>query len=260
MRWGAVSRLFRFLVFSIILSAWTGSSWAVTELRTVSQDAYPKYYMENGQISGICPAILKAIERADPNLKFVGYDEFLPTKRIDKDLLEGKIDTFACFAPREDRKAYLDFIEPPLFTNAVRVAVLKSSPAARAKSWEELVKNKDWVFLATMGTPHVEFLQALFPRLNVDPGSGDNQSNMEKLQAGRGQVFVHFDYILKALIKKGHLEDQVIVLPFDVRKEKQYFVVSKKVPTVTKEKIAKAIQKLKNDGELQRIHHKFIVD
>lgn len=254
-----VAKIFRRPGLLLFMLAVLGTEFcgAVTELRTTAQDAFPKYFKEKGQMMGICPMILKALEAIDPNLKFVGYNEFLPTKRIESELRQGKLDAFACFAPSEERKTYIEFIEPPLFVNAVRVAALKSSPAAQVKSWSEMLTHKDWVFMATLGTPHVEFLQS-FAGIKVDPGGGDNKSNLDKLLVHRGDVFVHFGFILDAMIKKEHLQDRVVILPFDVRMENQYFVTTKKLPKTTRERITKAVKKLVKSGEIKKIYRNYI--
>jgi polar amino acid transport system substrate-binding protein len=236
---------------------WGKTMLAVTTLRTVSQDAYPKYYLENGQLTGICPAFLRAIEKVEPTLKFVGSDNFFPTKRIDSDLRDGKLDAFACFAPSAERRKYMDFLEPALFVNGVQAAVLKNSPAASMKSWDEMKEKKEWVFLATMGTPHVKFLEDT-PGIQVDAGSSDNDVNIEKLKASRGHVFVHFGFILKGIVKKQQLDDKVIVLPFNIRKDGQYFALSKKVSPEIKKKIESALVKLEKSGELKKIYNKYI--
>ena len=249
----------RFFELFFLFVFWKEAVFAVTILRTVSQDAYPKYYVEKGVVSGVCPAFLKAIEDINPTLKFVGTKKFLPTKRIEGDLRNGNLDAFACFAPNEDRKKYLDFIEPPLFVGDVQAAVLKDSPAAQMKSWDQMKTQTNWIFLATLGTPHVNFLESI-PGIQVDSQSGDNIKNLEKLRASRGQVFVHFGYILKGILKIDPLQEKIIILPFRIRKESQYLALSKKVSPETKRKIEAAIAKLEKNGELKKIYDKYIVD
>jgi polar amino acid transport system substrate-binding protein len=234
-------------------------AFALTELRTASQDAYPKYYLENGHVTGVCPAILKIIEKADPALKFVGLEHFFPTRRIDNDLRQGRLDAFACFAPSADRKLFMDFIEPPLFVNDVRVAVQKNSQAAQMKSWEEMKAKKEWIFLATQGTPHVDYLKGI-SGLRVDAGSSDNVSNLIKLKMSRGHAFVHFGYILKGILKKENLEEEIILLPFTIRSEGQYLALSKKVSPKIKKKLETVLKKLKKSGELKKISDQYILE
>ena len=67
----------RFFKLFFLFIFWKEAVFAVAILRTVSQDAYPKYYLEKGVVSGVCPAFLKAIEDIEPTLKFVGTKKFL---------------------------------------------------------------------------------------------------------------------------------------------------------------------------------------
>tara|TARA_B110001454_G_scaffold219191_1_gene251087 strand:- start:4445 stop:5113 length:669 start_codon:yes stop_codon:yes gene_type:complete len=212
--------------------------------------------MEKGVPSGLCPAFLRAIEEMEPTIKFVGMEKFIPTKRIHSSLKDGTLDAFACFAPTEERKKYIDFIEPPLFVNDVQAAVLKDSPAARVTSWDQMKTQNQWIFLATLGTPHVNFLENI-PGIKIDAQSGDNINNLEKLKASRGDVFIHFGYILKGIVQKEQITDKIVILPFNIRKEKQYLALSKKVSAETKKKLENAIYRLDKKGELKKIFDKY---
>ncbi len=65
------------------------------ELKTAAQYSFPKYYKnKDGKTAGICVDIIHAIENVDPTIKVNGYQEFLPFKRLQFYLINGKLDVF----------------------------------------------------------------------------------------------------------------------------------------------------------------------
>ncbi len=85
------------------------------ELKTAAQDSPPKYQQGKTAVEGIAVEIIKAIEKADPKLSIVGYQKFLPFKRLQRDLEAGELDVFFGLkrTPTRDRK-YV-FIEQPIY-------------------------------------------------------------------------------------------------------------------------------------------------
>ena len=72
---------------ALALLLWAGGAAAV-ELRTAAQDATaPKFVARHGpggpQVVGLCVDILHAIERLDPELRFVGTQHWLPVPRVE---------------------------------------------------------------------------------------------------------------------------------------------------------------------------------
>jgi hypothetical protein len=81
-------------------------------LKTAAQDSRQKYFKREGQnyITGICVDVLRAIEEIDSDLVFIGDQEFMPFKRIEFDLEEGRLDCFTGFIKNEERQNILILI------------------------------------------------------------------------------------------------------------------------------------------------------
>ncbi|MCX4029260.1 hypothetical protein H0A36_07380 [Endozoicomonas sp. SM1973] len=52
------------------------------ELNTGAQDSAPKYFMKDGEMTGLCVEIIHALEKENPNIRIAGYNKFFPFKRI----------------------------------------------------------------------------------------------------------------------------------------------------------------------------------
>jgi len=56
---------------------------AATQLKTAAQDNAPKFIRNGSAAMGIAVDVMRAIERLDPELKFVGDQQFLSVTRIE---------------------------------------------------------------------------------------------------------------------------------------------------------------------------------
>jgi hypothetical protein len=60
-------------------------------LKTAAQESFPKYYKTADKgMAGVGVEIMKAVERVDPAIRFSGYQQFLPFKRLQHYLEQGK--------------------------------------------------------------------------------------------------------------------------------------------------------------------------
>lgn len=228
------------------------------EVRTAAQPNTPKFYRVNGQISGIGYDIIQAIQRVDPSLHFVGYEQEIPTKRIEAMLEKGQLDVYVGFLKTPARHSRFDFIEVALFEPQPRLITLKDDPLT-VQSLADLAKlGKDGIVLTTRGTPLVEQLAQLQPDLLIDAGSDANDLNLQKLLRQRARAFYQFDFMLAHALRQTGLANQVRWQPYRGKGETQYLAVSRHLAADTRQRLQQALEKLQTKGELQKIYHKYL--
>jgi hypothetical protein len=97
-----VQKTIAILCFAITVSGIPIDISAI-ELHTAAQDSAPKYFL-NKNMDGLCVEIINAIEKVNSSIKFKGYETFLPFKRIQNNLEDGKIDVFFGFTKSKERE------------------------------------------------------------------------------------------------------------------------------------------------------------
>ena len=107
--------------FGIPFSSFAGD---LIELKTATQESFPKYYKsDDHNMCGVCIDIIHSIEQLDPEIKFTGYNIFLPFKRLQSYLEKGELGVFFGFRKTEKRERPLNFLNIPLYQSNYVVAV-----------------------------------------------------------------------------------------------------------------------------------------
>ena len=221
------------------------------DVRTAAQDSQPKFIKEGSAMTGLCVDIFKALERTDPELKFLPISGFTPLPRTEAQLLEGSLDVICGLASTKDRKEKFDVIETPLYTTHLILAARKEE-TADVKGFDDIRKlGADAIVLTVTQTAQAE-LAAAQPGLKVDSAAKDTSQNLQKLVAGRGRFILHNDFALVDEIRRDNLGDKVKLLPTQLTTEGRFFIVSKKAPAGLKDKLAAALDKLSKSGELAK--------
>ncbi len=232
-----------------------------TEIRTVAQAASePKFVAldANGghAIGGLCIDILRAIERVDPTLKFVGDQTWQPLPRIEAGLGNGQLDAVCALLRMDPREATYTFIEPPVMSVNFHL-VVRADDDVQIANWDDVRKlDRQGVILAING---IGILRKLREEggLQIDAGNYTAKGNLEKLLAGRGRFYYHRSPGLETEIRAAGMTGKVKILPAIMQSEQWYMVLSKTVPADTADRICKAIVTLKTRGELEKIQKKW---
>lgn len=225
------------------------TAWA-WDVRTAAQDSQPKYIREDGGFSGMCPDLWHAIERVDPQLRFIPPEGFTPLARIELQLEHGEIDAFCSLAKTPQRLDKLDFVHPPVYvTNSILAA--RMDETATPQNFQDLRKLGATV-LVVAGTIHAQVL-ADWQDIPMDAGARDTSQNLQKLLAGRGRFVLHNDFALADEIQRDQLGDKIKLLPTPMFTDGRYFVVSRKAAPALKVRLATALLTLQRNGELARI-------
>jgi ABC-type amino acid transport substrate-binding protein len=231
------------------------------EIRTAAQTASdPKFVAlhERGAsaVGGLCIDILRAMEKADPELKFTGDQAWQPLVRMEAGMASGDLDVICGLLRTKVRESRYIYIEPPLFPVTYHL-VVRVDDEVHVNNWDEVRALGDkGVVLVNNGFGIIDRLENT-TGIRIDAGAYTTKANLSKLLAGRGRFFYHRSPGIMAEIRAAGMEGRVKVLPAAMHSEKFYLAASSKLPQETVERLRKAVAELDRNGELARLLKKW---
>lgn len=232
------------------------------DIRTVAQEAgFPKFAAieDQGkpQVGGLCVDIMRAIERVDPELRFVGDQQWVPLIRIEAGMIAGKLDAACGLIRTNERKAKFDFIETPLFPVNYYL-VVRANDEVHVKDWSDVRQlGENGVILTIHGYVGILSHMRELGGLRIDAGGRDTKVNLEKLLAGRGRFFIHRSPGVFSEVASSGLRDRVKILPTIMYTENFHMMVARSMAPQVKDKINKALIQLTASGELTKLSKKW---
>lgn len=230
---------------------------SATEIRTAAQEATtPKFAQLNPgrktPIGGLCVDIMRAIERVEPDIVFVGDQTWQPLARVEAGVAHGQLDAACGLLRSPEREAKFTYIEPILYPMNYFLAV-RADDSVQIRNWDDVRQLGDrGTILVVHGFGIVRQLEKM-GGLKIDSGGRDPENNLGKLVAGRGRFFIHRSPGINAEIANAGMQGKVRVLPTVMHTENFHMVVSNKLPADTREKIRGAIIRLHASGEMARL-------
>ncbi|WP_158590479.1 substrate-binding periplasmic protein [Noviherbaspirillum cavernae] len=234
---------------------------AVTQLRTAAQEGTdPKYIAAapgGSAITGLCIDILRAIERVEPDVKFVGDQNWMPLARIEAELAAGAQDAAPCLVKNPERDARLVFIEPPLYQISFVLAARANDPI-QVSGWPD-VRNlgPDGVVLVMKSSGAINRVNKDGTGILFDAEAKTPELNLRKLAAGRGRFFYHRTPGLKREISRAGLDGKIRILAPAMEVTPAYLVLGRHVSKEVTDKVRRAVSQLHASGELARIFQKW---
>jgi len=239
---------------ALALAPLLAQAQGVTVLRTVAQDqSAPKFITTASGSVGFCVDALRAIERQEPRLRFVGEDRSEPTGRLENRLAEGSLDVVCGLARNATREERARFLEPALFQAKYQVAVRADDPVDVTNLDDIRKLGPNGVILGVKGLSVMNNL-ALEGGLIVDSNSLSTESNLQKLLLGRGRFFLYRSPGMNAVIREAGLQGKVRVLPAIIYTTRLYMLASKSLRREVIEQLEHAIAELDKRGEFARIY------
>lgn len=206
---------------------------------------------------GFCIEVIRALERIDAGLHFVGQTQELPLLRIENDLAEAQVDVFFGLLKTPERQLRFRFLEQPaLYMIRHQVAVRADDPVQVSSFADIRALGKDGIVLSTRGTAYLSFL-AEQGGLLVDGAGTGNAQNLRKLLAGRGRFFYQADSMLRAYIRSEKLDEQIKILPAVFKVDEQRVALSPRLDPAAVVRLTAALQALEAAGELARIRGRY---
>jgi glutamate/aspartate transport system substrate-binding protein len=247
---GNYAKTLRYALVALAIAA--GPAARALEVRVALQEALePKWLHDGGRIVGICPDIMAAIERIEPRLRFTGYRRNSRSlSGIETGLETGTLDAACGLVSSAHRLGIGRRVGKPIFLVRHYLVVRRNDPVT-VESEADLARLGDLV-TTQRASVFTERLRAAGVR--VDDATDDNRVNLRKILAGHGRFAYINDLTLRYLIRKEGLEDRVRVLPVVLADEPTYFWVSRKADPSLAPLLGAALDRLKANGELDRIH------
>lgn len=225
-------------------------------LRTVQQSGSIVKYDPNGgaQRPGLCLDILRAIERADPGLRFTGLEQRVPLKRVELLLADGQIDAFFCLLRSPERERQWRFVPVPLYTVRHMVAQRVDETRNFDSLAELSAASRRKPVLVTRGTVLARRLES------ADVAITEVATEREALQMlllGRADAIYGQDVNLARHIRDNHLTDKVVLAHTVFAEEPQYLAIRADLPAALEERLIQALHKLEHDGVLRQLQDKY---
>lgn len=227
------------------------------EIRVAAQsDSEPKFIAQGNGIIGNCIDVFRAIEKADPDIKFVGDQRWMPLKRIEAMTVAKQLDAICGLIRNEERISAYKIPETPIFTVTYHFLV-RADDAINIRTLDEIRKlANDGVILVNGGSgPASTLVKA--GNLKIDSAASSTRTNIEKLLAGRGRFFYYRQPGLNSEIRSSGHAGKVRVLPTTFDSQDFYMMLGAHIGKDTESKIAHALNKLNESGELKLIADKW---
>lgn len=248
-----LSKLILSIVSLIFIStALKASELPHISLSTMLQDSAPKYLrLDDGSYGGLAVEIMKAMEKADGNLQFEYREQGVPFPRIVQELQHGRIDVFFGAIHNAEREKLFDYLKPELYSTNNRFFARASDSVLGITSLKELQQIND-IILVDRATAHQRFLESI-PGLRLDGSATTREQNLQKLISERGRFYYSTDFGVLHTARTMGVSQQIQLLPFVLASEPQYLVVSKQLSPEAKLRLQKALEKIADNGELEKI-------
>lgn len=244
--------LYTFLAICLLL-AMTSTGHAESPLsRTepplivVINDTPPWKWMENGKAKGIDIDITDEIaSRLNVKVEYRYY----PFKRCLESLERGEADLMGFLAYREERAAYLQYLQPP-YQGDTKVFYVRRGEADRLKTYSDLHKLRVGLM---RGHKHFEPFDS---DKKIDKHEADhNKSNYLKLVRDRIDVLIENDTQGPYKAHRFGVADKVEIAPYTVPMEKNgFFAMSKKSKFISRiAEFENVLRTMVNNGEIDAI-------
>lgn len=219
-------------------------------LRVAAQEVTPpKFILSRHGISGLCPDILFAIERLDPQLHFELSRQSVPVSRIEYELEKVQLDVACALLDSPARNQIAWRISTPLYVVKERLIARKDDPV-RVNNFAELAALNELVATSS-GSAYISLLKK--NGIRVDDSSGDNVLNLKKLINKRVRFFYMSERIASHIIKEYELQNKVRFLPAVMHQQAVYLWLGKHISEETRQRLEQAVKTLKANGQLQLI-------
>lgn len=245
---------------ALLMLALVGGAMAEpVRLNSRGRDSAPIYIYGQGTVSGICPDVLAALEEVDPALRFNGIQEISSLPLIEQGLGSGFLDVHCGLGRSPTREAVAQVAGPALFAIQEVVAVRSEDQVSVPDyaSLARLAQQPNGVVIVRRSSVFVAHLRdhgVLF-----DDQSADNDTNIQKLLAGRGRFFYNASYLLNHQIARLQLSGRIKLLPTIFNVEPVYLMASRQLDPALVKRLAQAIERIRDSGRLKTILQKYEV-
>jgi glutamate/aspartate transport system substrate-binding protein len=221
------------------------------DVRVAAQEAIaPKWIQAPARAAGICPDIMAAVERIEPRLHFTGYRRSRSLPGIEAGLETGSLDAACALIASPRRHAIAVPVGKSVYLTRHMLAA-RAGDTAAVRDLQDLVRMGALV-TSQRGSVFTDELKAA--GVQVDDATDDNGLNLHKMLGGHGRFAYVNELTLKHYLRSEKLGQRVRVLPVVLGAESAWFWVSRKADPKLAPMLGGALDRLKANGELDRIY------
>jgi len=246
------------LLLAFALAGRAAGADAPVVVRTTGQEAnLLKFDPGNREAPGFSVELMHAIESIDPGLKFVGVEVMRTVRRIDADLVSGRLDMFFGLVDDPIRRNSLIVVDAPvLYVQYGQLAVNADDPVVIAGLGDVRALGRDGV----IGVPQGSMLIPELARqggLYIDDGTPSVDATLKKLQAHRIRfVYLGGAVLHKYLVDHG-LEHEIRILPPRFERTQVCLMASRTADPALVARVRRALVRLQAGGQLARLRGKY---
>ncbi|WP_269532127.1 ABC transporter substrate-binding protein [Chitinimonas sp. BJYL2] len=239
------------MVFTLLVPCLCAAELVITV--GAQESVPPKYIFDQGKASGICPDVLRAMERQDPGIQFIDVNRPRSMLLIERGLELGQIGVACALLDSPRRNEVAIRLPTPVYKVREQVVGRVNDPLEVAN----IAQLRDSGALVTTyrGAGYVDQLRA--QGIRVDDESSDALAALRKVAGGRARYFYMNDLTLAHLLLEHGFNHELRILPTVFNERPIWFWVSRKLPAGTAERLAKGLGQLNASGELDRIFQKY---
>jgi len=224
----------------------------------VQENSAPKFLgrlATDSAAEGICPDVLRSIERQDPSVRFVFEPRLQPLKRIEHGMALADTDA-NCLADNAERRAKFHVLPNTLFSFNYHLIARADDPV-RVSDWGDVRRlGHDSKILVVSGSGVMERLRKV-GGLTFEESGKSATANLKKLVLGRGRFFYYRTHDWESQIHAANVTGQVRILPARLEIVRFHLMFGRHVDPEVVARAASALQMLEADGTLAKLRIKW---
>ena len=246
------------ILFALLLLC-VQSALAAPRLRiAIQENSAPKYAEKlesDGDIHGICPDILRAIERQDPTLRFEFESSVQPLRRIEHSMSVAHSDA-NCLADNAERRAKFN-VDPHAIFSFNYHLIARTEDPVNVTNWDDVRSlGNSGKILVVSGSGVLERLHGL-GGLSVEESGKSATANLKKLVMGRGRFFYYRTHDWQRQIQAAGVGGQVRILPARLEVVRFHLMFGRHVDRSVIASVSRAVQMLEADGTMAKLRAKW---
>ncbi|MFL6656689.1 MAG: substrate-binding periplasmic protein [Massilia sp.] len=211
----------------------------------------------NAQWQGMCPDILRAIEKRNPGLHLSFDARSQPLKRIEAGMEFGAMDA-NCLIDNTERRAKFTVLTAPLFSFDYHL-IARSEDGIRIDNWDDVRRLGAQGRILVMSGSGAMARLARIEGLQFEEGGKSATANLQKLVLGRGRFFYYRIYEWEKEIKLAKVEGMVKILPLTMETIQFQLMFGRHVAREVVDKVQRTLHEMESDGALTQIREKWHV-
>ena len=229
-------------------------------LRAAAQEgSAPKYLLGppgkggkgGASVGGLCPDILRAIEGADPEIRFEIDPTPMPLRRIEKSLQEGRIDVLCALLETPRRHQIAHRLSTPVYSVRERLVALREDTLS-PKDFEELARSGGLV-ATQAGASYADKLR----QHGVAVDETDTVAALRNIARRRVRYYYGNELTCVYYIKAVQMSAELGLVPGGMGETPSHFWAGRHLEPALVRRLEAALLKLKRNGSLERIYNRY---